>query len=235
MNLNALCAFDIMPYLVDIIVAAFIVVFTLLCAKKGFINCLFGFVSSILALVLAFSFATLTADITGGLFGLQDTMETSLIATFSELNGFNVVLDQNADLTELLQTQDMSNIVANLIAQNWIDTPIPEGYTLGMMAGETVAEFATALISGVALFIVLRIVFAILKKFFNFIARDGLLGGLNKLLGAAIGLIESILIVSVLVAVLAMFPNMMSFLNGSIILTALYNANPLLWIISLFL
>lgn len=234
MTLNALCAFDIMPYIVDIIVVALMLLFVFICAKKGFITCFFGFISTIGALFVAFSFASLFASMTGGLFGLQGVLETSLVGSFSNLTGFDIPLDPSADLTEMLASQDMSEVLVNLIAQNWGDADIA-GKTLAELAGYTVAEFATAVIAGVALFIILKFVFMVLKKFFNFLFKGGLLGTLNRLLGAAVGLVEAVLIASLVVTVLSLFPDMMSFLNGSIILTALYQFNPLMWLITLFL
>ena len=224
----------IMAYIVDIIVVGVLLFFVLSGAKKGFITCLFGFISTIAAGFLAFSFATLTAELTGGLFGLEEMMSVSLTEAFSNLNGFNVIPDPNMTLMEQLQSGDMSQAIANMIAQNF-EGQIPEGYTLGMMAGETVAEFATILLAGVALFLVLRIVFTLLKGFFNFIMKIGFLDGLNKLLGALVGFIEGILLVSVAVSVMSLFPNMMDFLSSSLILTAIYNSNPLLWLIGLLM
>lgn len=224
----------IMAYIVDIIVVGILLYFVLSGAKKGFITCLFGFISTIAAGFLSFSFATLTAELTGGLFGLEGIMAGALTDAFSNLNGFNVIPDPNMTLMEQLQNGDMSQAIANMIAQNF-EGQIPEGYTLGMMAGETVAEFATILLAGVALFFVLRIVFTLLKGFFNFIMRIGFLDGLNKLLGAVVGFIEGILLVSVAVAVMSLFPNMMDFLSSSLILTAIYNSNPLLWLIGLLM
>ena len=91
------------------------------------------------------------------------------------------------------------------------------------------------MICGVALFIVLKLVFGILKKFFNFVTKDGLLGGLNKLLGAVIGLLEAAILASFVVLIMEMFPGAMEFLNSSIILTWIHNNNPLLLLLSLFL
>ena len=233
MNLNALCAFNIMAYLVDIVIAVIMLIFVLKGAKKGFITCLFGFISTLVAIFIAFSCATLVADMTGGLFGLEATLQTNLTESFSNIEGFNIPVDANADLTALLLEGDVSTILVNLIAEKY--ATIPDGYTLGMMAGETVAHFAAALIAGIALFFVLKLVFAILKKFFNFIAKGGLLGALNKILGAAVGFIEAVLLASIVVAVLSLFPSMMSFLNSSLILTAIYNINPIMWLITLFL
>lgn len=234
MTLNALCAFDVMPYIVDIIVVAIMLLFVFICAKKGFVTCFFGFISTIGALFVAFTFASLFASMTGGLFGLQGVLETSLVGSFSNLTGFDIPLNPEANLTEMLASQDMSEAFVNLIAQNFGDADIA-GKTLAELAGYTVAEFATAVIAGVALFIILKFVFMILKKFFNFLAKGGLLGALNRLLGAAVGFVEAVLIASLVVMVLSLFPDMMSFLNGSIILTALYQFNPLMWLVTLFL
>ena len=233
MNLNALCSAGIGPYLVDIVIAAIIVLFVFLSARKGFITCFFGFISSIVVLFIAVSLAKVTADITGGLFGLRDTLQVSLTESFSKLNGFDVVIDPNADLGELLAKEDMSAILVNLIAKNY--DVIPVGSTLAILAGETVASLAVTLIVGVILFIGLKLLFKLLKGTFNFIAEKiSLLNMLNRLLGATVGLIEIILLISVFVAVLSLFPDLMPFLNGSVILTALYNSNPMMWMLSWF-
>ena len=204
MTLNALCAFDVMPYIVDIIVVAIMLLFVFICAKKGFVTCFFEFVSTIGALFIAFSFASLFANITGGLFGWQGVLETSFVGAFSNLTGFDIPLNPEANLTEMLASQNMSEALVNLIAQNWGGADVA-GRTLAEIVGQTVAEFATAVIAGVALFFVLKFVFMILKKFFNFLFKGGLLGALNRILGAVVGLFEAVLIASLVVTVLSLF------------------------------
>lgn len=231
MNLNALCAFNIMAYAVDIVIAIVMLIFVIRGAKKGFITCLFGFISTIVALVIAFSCATLAVDMTGGLFGLEATWQASFTASFSNIEGFNIPVDADADLTALLLEGNISRILVNLIADKYVS--IPDGHTLGMMAGETVAHFAAALVAGIALFFILKIVFAILKKLFNFIAKGGILGFFNKILGAVVGFIEAVLLVSIVVAVLSLFsPDLV---NSSIIMSFIADVNPIMWLIALLL
>lgn len=222
----------IMAYIVDAIIVIFAVIVTIRCAKRGFVNCIFGFLSTILAITLAFSFAGFAVNVTGGLFGLSDVLTNGFTETFSRLEGFDVVIEENMDVAELLDAQSMSKIFAQLIGQN-LEGAV--GRTLGELVGETFGNYAILVISGVALFIVLKLLFRILKKFFNFVAKDGLLGGINKILGAAIGFIEALLIASFVVVILEMFPGAMEFLNSSIILTWIHNNNPLLLLLSLFL
>ena len=227
--------FNIMPYIVDIAIVVFFFIFVMRSSKKGFIDCFFGFVTTIIAAILAFNMAAVVADLTGGLFGLRDTLQESFTATLSNLNGFNVPIEPDQDLTQLLQEGNMSAIMVNLIAQNWINAEIPAGYTLAMMAGETIAELSTAVLTAAILFVLVRIVLGIVKGILNLVMNLPLLKELNVVLGAAVGFIEAWLLVSLFVAVLGLFPTMMPFLNSSIILTFLYNSNPIVWLISLFL
>ncbi len=216
---------------VGLVVMAFI--FMIVCAKKGFVNCVFGLLTSVAAIVAAVYFASLAVELTGGLFGVERMLIDALTSSFSNIEGFNVVLAGDANISELLASQDMSQIIANLIADNFKE--VPEGYTLGMLAGETVGKYATLLLSGVALYLLFRLLLTALGKFCNFVLSGGLLGMLNRLLGAAVGLIEALIIASVAVAVLATFPSMMEILNGSVILAELYHNNPLMWLLSYFL
>lgn len=222
----------IMAYIVDIVILIVALILTIKSAKKGFVNCIFGFLSTILAIVLAFSFAGFAVNVTEGFFGVEGMLTTSFTQSFSNIEGFDVVIQENMDVAEMLEAQSMSAIFAQLIGQN-LEGAV--GSTLGELAGRTLGSYATLLICGVALFVVFKIVFGILKKFFNFVAKDGLLGGLNKLLGAAIGLLEAIILASFVVLIMEMFPGAMEFLNSSIILTWIHNNNPLLWLLSLFI
>ncbi len=233
LNILAEGSFDFMPFLADIIIVVIMAGFMISCAKKGFITCIFGLISTIVAIIAAVSFASLAVDMTGGLFGLEDSLIASFTQSFSNINGFDVPLEADANLTELLMEQNMAQILVQLINDNF--ATIPPEHTLGMVVGETLGGYATILIAGVALFIIFKLLLGILKKFFNFLTKGGALGLLNKLLGACIGLIYAILVVSLASVVLSMFPAVMEFLNSSVILKLINDYNPLGWLISLFL
>ncbi len=225
--------FSVIPYLVDAIVVAVFIIFMIACAKKGFVGCIFGLISSTLALLVSTVFAGVIVDLTGGLFGLEGTLTASFTEAFSAIEGFNIPIEGEVDLQEALASQDISAVLAGIIAQNF--TTVPEGYTLGMMIGETLGDYATLLISGTVTFSVLIFVLSILRRVFNLIAKTHSLNALNRLLGAGVGFIEALLVASVAVSVLSMFPEMTGILNSSVILTTIYNNNPLIWLLSLFL
>ena len=235
--LNALCAGGIGAYMVDIVVAAIITVFIVICAKKGFVNCIIGFISTVLCLFLAVSLAKVVVSITGGLFGLQASLESSLINAFSTIAGFDIDVSGH-NVEELLASQDLSAVIATLVLKNYAGMELAAGTTLAMMVGATVAELTATLISGVALFLLFNLLMLILRKVVNAITKKlKLLNALNRILGALVGLIESVLIVSLVISILAMIPSagMQSFFNSSLILTFLYNNNPLVAMLGWFI
>ena len=84
----------------------------------------------------------------------------------------------------------------------------------------------------------LKIVFKLLSKIFTaIISKIKLLGKVNRLLGALVGIIEGIFFISLAISILALIPSegMMNFFNGSIILRLLYNHNPIVWMLGWFL
>ncbi|MBR4942868.1 MAG: CvpA family protein [Clostridia bacterium] len=224
-------------YIVDGIVAVFFLVMVFACAKKGFITCMFGFVSTLVCIIVAMSLAKSTVSATGGLFGLQSALETKFIETFSGLTGFNVDIS-GQNLEEALATQNLSSIIATLVVKNYSGQELAAGTTLGMLVGRTTAELTTNLIAGVAVFLVLKFVIALVKKLINAIVeRIGLFDALNKLLGAIVGLIEAVLIVSLIMSVLTLVPSegIIAFFDKSLILGWLYHHNPLVVMLGWFI
>lgn len=236
-NIYTLCASAATNYIVDAVVAVFLLIMVFVCAKRGLITCVFGFVSTLVCVFAAISLAKVTVSATGGLFGLQATLETKFIESFSSLTGFNVDIS-GQNLEEALATQNLSSIIATLVVKNYAGAELPAGTTLGMLVGETVAQLTANLIAGVALFFVFKIVIFLLKKIFNFITdKIGLLGALNALLGAIVGFLEGVLILSLIMSIITLIPSqgINNFFDSSIILGWLYHHNPLVVMLGWFL
>jgi len=234
--LYSLCAAGASGYVVDIIVVAIMLIFVFVCAKRGFINCFFGFISTIAALFLAVSLAKITVSATGGFFGVQQALENSFIPSFSSLKGFDIDVS-GQDLSVLLAEKDLPSILITLALKN-NGGEIPAGSTLGMIVGESIAWLATVLIAGIVLYILVKIFLRILRKLFNSISDNvGLIGFVNRLLGSIVGLIEVVLLVSLIISFITLIPSqgVIDFFQSSFILRMLYNHNPIVTIISWFL
>ena len=231
-----LCAVKWSNYVVDGVVALFLLGYVIVCARRGFVSCLFGFVSTLLSLVVAITLAKLVLNVTGGLFGLQGSLETSLTASFSKKEGFDTVIPQSGVESALAQ-QNFSTTIASLVLK-WFGDGALAGTTLGAALGTVVAKLICLLIVGVVLFILCKLLLHLVNKLLQKLAdRLCVLGAVNTILGAVIGLIQGTLIVSGVLAVLTLIPSqgIANFLSESLVVGFLYDHNPLVWFIGLFL
>ena len=73
--LQALNAVSWIHYALDGVVLLLILIFAAKAAKKGFVKCFFKFISTIIAIVVAFLFMNAVLEWTNGLFGLQDIIK----------------------------------------------------------------------------------------------------------------------------------------------------------------
>ena len=89
MSLQFLASF--IHYAVDGIALLIILVCGFVCLKKGFIRCLFGFVSTLVAILLALFLAKPLLSWTNGLFGLVDKVNIYICYLISFFGAFIVI------------------------------------------------------------------------------------------------------------------------------------------------
>ena len=73
--LQALNAVSWIQYALDGVVLLLILIFAAKAAKNGFVKCFFKFISTIIAIIVAFLFMNAVIEWTNGLFGLQDMIK----------------------------------------------------------------------------------------------------------------------------------------------------------------
>ena len=206
-----------------------------ICARKGFINCFFGLVSKAASILIALFFAKIFIELTDGLFGLEELLREKMEVAFAKINGFNEDISQTG-IDVAIKEQNISGVLAGLVMKLvGTQTSFPAGTTIAMLVSEKMAGIAVLLSSGVILFFVARIGLRFLKGVLTAIAsRITLMNGINMLLGAAVGFLEASLIVCVVLAYFAMFPNatVTEYLGNTLFVGELYANNPLLQIMS---
>ncbi len=159
-------------YIADAIAIVIMLIFSVRAAKKGFVGCLFGFVSTIASAVIAFSFAEQAVRVTNGFFGLS--------------------------------------------------TMLPS------------AE-ATLLVGGVILFVVCKLLLRIIRALLTtLLDKIVLIGSINRILGFAVGLVESLFFICGGLAILSLLQNeqIAIFFSDCILLNYFYNQNPIFTILS---
>lgn len=231
--LYSLCVSKWVAYGVDAVVVLGILIVAIVCAKRGFVTCFFGFVSTLAALILAFALAKPIVALTNGLFGLQGFFSDKFTVAFSKLAGFNVDISGHG-VEAALADKNLPAILANLAVSEFGSGTLAAGTTLGIIVGRTTASLTVTVISFISLFIIAKLVLLLLRNIFNaIIEKMTLFNILDGFLGALVGLLQGVIIVCLILSILAVIPSqgMVNFFNQTLVLKVLYNHNPLITVI----
>ena len=227
LNLNGLCAIAWSNYLLDLIVLGVLVFTAWYCGKKGFIECFFGIVSVVAALLMGILLTKLVVSLTGGLFGLQDSLNTSFEMALLKIEGFGTDIS-NAGLSAALAEKNLPNFLVDLIIENFGNESIPTGTTLAMAAGRTLSGVCTNFIAWILIVGGSWGLMWIVKKIVKKIAtKIKLVKRIDVLLGCVVGLFFGLLAVSFVLGILALVPSegITAYLDKSLFVGALYNNN----------
>ncbi len=226
-NLTMLQAGAWTNYLLDLALLAALVVFAFLCAKKGFIECFFSFVSGAAAFLVAILFSKLLIGATGGLFGLKNIFTNTFQNVLLKIQGFDLDVSVGG-LQAALEAKSLPSVLVDMILDKFGNASIPAGTTLANLVGQTLSGLVVSLIGFVITFIAARFLMNLLKKVLKLLAsKISLLGTVDQLLGATVGLISGWVIASAVLGVLAMIPSeaITVYFNNSLLIKWMYNHN----------
>ncbi len=214
-------------YIVDLILVAVLVGFALVCAKKGFIECFFSFVSVIAALLAAILLSKIFISILDNWFNITGLFTNMFQSALLKIEGFDIDISVGG-LTAALADKNLPKFLIDLVVDNFGNENIAAGTTLALLVGETLSKLVVSAIAFVVLFIGAKFLMKFLKKILKFMAsKIKILGAVDQLLGAAVGLIEGLLVVSAVLGILAVVPSevITSYVSNSIVAGWLYNYN----------
>lgn len=215
-------------YAVDAIVAVVILVFAIVSARRGFVECFFGFISTIVAILLAFLFMKTFVRVTNGIFGLQGVIENGLVKALSKIKGFDLDISSQG-IAETLSGK-LPKFLINIVLENVSNGDVATGTTVAMSVANTLSGFAINLIAWLILFLVIKLLIKLIERFLSsIISKLPIVGSLNTILGFTVGILQGLLIISGVIAVIALFPSesTATFFNDTILVGLLYNHNPL--------
>ncbi len=225
-------------YIADGVVALFFLISIITGAKKGFFRCIFGVISTLAAVILAIMGAKIILSATNGLFGFQNWAYGKFLGVFSKWEGFSADIS-GIGLDAALQMNTMPAIVAKLILKiAGTQTELAAGTTLAQLLGNATASLASLLLAGISIFVVIKLLFIILKRILNSAAEESdAVGGINAFFGGLLGGVYAVFIVSVVLSVLAVFPfnAVTGYLSETLLVGKLYVHNPLVYVLGLFL
>ncbi|MBQ7912920.1 MAG: CvpA family protein [Clostridia bacterium] len=234
---NGLLAATWSNYLVDVIIILFIAGLTILCAKRGFVECVFDFASTLLSFFVAILLARLVIFITGGLFGFEKWLGGAFAKSFIKVDGFDAVLSSDG-AKDALMNKNVAGVIVNLAVRWFAKGKVASGTTIAGLLGNITAKLFTLLIMSVILFVVAKLLLYLTKKILTgIIERITLLDAANTAIGAVIGFSQALLIVGAVLAVFAVIPSppIDNYLSNCIFLGWMYEYNPVIALLGLLI
>ncbi|MBQ4053286.1 MAG: CvpA family protein [Clostridia bacterium] len=235
MFLRNLCAIQWTNYLVDVVLAAVLIGYVTYCAKRGFIDCFFGFFSTIVSFLAAIFLAKVLANATGGLFGLQKSLDKNFTDAFMRVDGFDTHY-VGEGTKEALKANGVSAVLAQLVLK--LTKSAEKGTVLAVALGDVTSSLATTIFCGIIIFILAKLLLRLLRGTLEKIAgKLKIVGAVNTLLGGFVGVLGFTLLISAVLAVFAVLPvrALNNAFNDSILVGVLYKYNPVMWLIGLIL
>lgn len=205
---------------IDIAIIAVTVIFTLIGLIKGLMKQLLSFAGWLGSLIASF---LLVKPVTGLLsktpLGANINGKVAdWIATKGEI--FNQPLDigtAGAQISEGISQLGLPKFIADAIAK-WFNVSGSESdVTLAEVLGPAIGNIILTGITFIALFILLLILFKILTGLLNKVANKGIIGAVNRILGAALGLVKALVFVSLAMLLLSVVSGVIPALNDFLV------------------
>ena len=224
-------------YLMDVVILLFMAGLTILCAKRGFVECVFDFASTLVSFFVAILLAKFVIFITGGLFGFQEWLGDSFAGSFVKLDGFDAVISEDGAKNALLD-RNVAGVVANLAVSWFAKGKVVAGTTIAQLLGDITAKLFTLLIMSIILFFAAKLLLLLVKKILTeIIDRISILDATNTALGAIIGFSQALLIVGAVLALFVVIPSSAidAYLSDCLFLGWLYEFNPVIALLGLLI
>lgn len=189
--------------IIDIAVIAAFVISGLIGLKKGLLKSVLSIFSWGVCLIVAIFLAKYVAGWINGLYNFSGLMGGKISASLTKSNEFfatpiNAFANKEEIISKLPSNTNglLKELIKVVFSTASVDMTSTE--TVAVFLGAVLGDISMVVISGVLVFIVLKIVVAILSRLFDNIEKTKVLGDLNKILGLVLGLLRAALIIVII-------------------------------------
>ncbi|MBR1988005.1 MAG: CvpA family protein [Clostridia bacterium] len=186
--------------IIDIVVVLLVALFGFIGYKKGFLKSLISLFSWIVCLLVAFFTAKYVASWINGIYDFSGLIGDKVAKSLQKENSyFSLAVSTFGTKENLINAGEAasSGFIEKLIKVIFNNSKVDmtSSKTVGAVIGDSVGEISMVLIAGLLVFIVLMILFKIIGKIFDKIASMRVIGGINKILGLAFGVLKAIVVI----------------------------------------
>ena len=183
--------------IIDIVVVLALVVFGVIGFKKGLLKSVISLFSWAVCILIAVFTAKYVAGWLNGIYDFSGLIGGKIA---NGLDGMNDVFARSINSFEnteailgALEGANLNGFLLQMVKVVFSNSNVDmtSEATVSNVVGSSLGYICMLVISGILVFIVLKIVLALLSKLFDNIARTKILGSLNKILGLAFGLLKA--------------------------------------------
>lgn len=212
-----------MYWIIDVVFFLILIGGIALGVRRGLIDGLCSMAGTLFALIFAFFFCVSFEGFLENTFHMTTALSDRLVASFASNPNMNVEI--GGDTSTALQNAGIPAFLANFLAGALGSNTLPEGTTVAMLFGATVAKWIAILISFVLLVILVRVGAWLVSKLLSaLVDKVAPLKFINKLLGGVLGLAKAAIILFLILAICRWIPveAVHQFLSASPIIGKLY-------------
>lgn len=199
--------------IIDIVLVAVVVIFSIIGYRKGFLKSVLSLFSWVVCIVASVFLAKYVATWLNGIHNFSGLIGNGIAKGLVSTNdAFAKQLTEFGSKAEIISALSGTNgllltLVKVVINNTAVD--LESEATVASVVGEGAGHMCMIVISGILVFIVLKIAIFLLSKLFDNIARTKILGGVNKILGLAFGAIKGaciVVIFNIIAVALSLIP-----------------------------
>lgn len=195
--------------IIDVFVVLAFVIFGILGFKKGFLHSVLSLFSWIVCLGLAVWLAKYVAVWINGIYDFSGLIGGKIAKGLAKSNAFyaqaiNMFETKEALIAALPKDNKFIAQIAEAVFSN-SKVNMTSNATIGSVLGSNLGHVCMIVISGILVFIVLKVAVFLLGKLFKNIEQTTVLGGLNKILGLILGLLKAGIIIVAINCLLVAF------------------------------
>lgn len=186
--------------IVDIVIIAALVIFGIIGFKNGFLKSFLSLFNWTVCLVVAFICAKYVAGWINGIYNFSGLIGNKISSSLSGVHEFfTMSVSAFGGKENIINSipEGLNGLLKQLIKVVFSNASVDEASaeTIATIMGNSLGHICMIIISGIVIFIVLKIALALLSKLFDSIARTKVLGGVNKVVGLVFGLLKAAVII----------------------------------------
>ena len=174
--------------IIDVLIVGALIIFGIIGFNKGFLKSLISLFSWIVCIIIAIFTAKYVAGWINGVYDFSGFIGEKIANGLIDTNEFFArAISEFENTQQIIDSlpSDLNGLLRQLIKVVFSNTSVDMTSTdsIASVVGSSLGHICMVIIAGILVFIVLKIVIALLSRLFDNIARTKILGGLNKVIG----------------------------------------------------